>query len=121
MREGITQVDSTSTLYRYNAETGEMLDKGNDYDLPHFNPQIIHFVAGIGIHGYQYDDTVMFRGEEMLCQIPTSLTWEEQAQIGGSHMFLASAKHGLIVLKVPRRPHVDDAHSLDIGYLSASS
>jgi len=95
-------------LCQYNAGTGEMVSDQPVKDMsprvPHFDlEQNNHFAGGIGA-GVQRNykirrQSVMYFGNEEICKIPRDLTWEEQAQVGGTHLFLASAKYGMIILK----------------------
>jgi len=100
-------------LSQYNAGTGEMVSNQPVEDIsprvPYFDlKQNNHFAGGIGISVEEDDEgqrhKVMFQGDEEICKIPANLTWEEQAQVGGTHLFLASAKHGMIILKAPPPP-----------------
>jgi len=99
-----------STLCQYNAETGEMVNNQPIEDIstgvPYFNSKLNNrFADGVGIcaissHEGQYQ-RVMYHGDEEICKIPVHLTWEKQAQVGGTHLFLASATYGMIILKAP--------------------
>jgi len=46
-------------------------------------------------------DRITPRKCEPVCWIPDYLVWDQQAQVGGTHLFLASTDQEMIVIKVP--------------------
>jgi len=40
-------------------------------------------------------------GRHFLCRTPPYHKWDQQAQVGGTHLFLASSIHGMLVIKIP--------------------
>jgi len=99
--------------YHYNAETGTAMS--SEY-VERVSSRVAHFnwmlgrafdAAGLGIPFENPSDErdgpgpTIYQGQETICRIPPYLEWLEQAQIGGTHLFLVSPKHGMVVLKMP--------------------
>ena len=99
--------------HQYNAETGtatssEYVERVSSR-VAHFNWMLSRAfdAAGLGVPFENPSDErdgpgpTIYQGQQTICRIPPYLEWLEQAQIGGTHLFLASPKHGMVVLKMP--------------------
>jgi len=97
---------------QYNADSGAKIGEkplsGVSSRVTHYNWMLENFPndAGLGIpfdhfvHTKKTSGEGVFQGHAMICQVPAYLGWEEQAQVGGTHLLLATAEHGVVLLKV---------------------
>jgi len=47
-------------------------------------------------------DGLIYLGRKYVGKVPSFLEWREQAQIGGTHLFLMSDNHDMVVLRAPQ-------------------
>lgn len=95
---------------QYNADTGTKIDEkflsGVSPRVAHFNWMLENYSdgAGVGIplerFYFEKSGEGIRKGKEVICRTSANLEWREQAQIGGTHLFLATAKRGVVVLNL---------------------
>jgi len=104
---------------QFSAETGKVLNKG---PVENMSLLVVHFnwnrSLGADEIGIPCNHSGMiYQGHESIGRIPCYLEWKEQAQIGGTHLFLMSTNHGVVIFRAPKRRK--GTGSLDAGMLPA--
>jgi len=108
---------------QYNAKTGKKIGETSLKSVP---PRVVQCHGdwmleddsdgtGLRIHlNNKESGDEIHKGKEIICRVPSYLDWGEEAQIGGTHLFLVTANRGVVILKLP--PNVDeDAFSVEDG------